>query len=131
MDTDEISGYINSSRNKVPGGWEAHYWRLFCVWTSEIRKHREIAKSCPEKSHLFLRCQVVFTKHILSLRVLSQFEFLSFVIIWVVSKFEFLSFFTIWVFEFCHNFRFWVWSQFEFLSFVTIWRFEFCHNLSS
>ena len=26
------------------------------------RKHREIAKSCPEKSHQFWRCKVVFTK---------------------------------------------------------------------
>ena len=27
-----------------------------------VLKHREIAKSCPEKSHRFWRCQVIFTK---------------------------------------------------------------------
>ena len=33
-------------------------------WNSRniFNKHREIAKSCPEKFHRFWRCQVVFTK---------------------------------------------------------------------
>ena len=31
------------------------------------KKHREIAKSCPENSHQFLRCQVVFTKKYVTL----------------------------------------------------------------
>ena len=63
-------------------------------------KHREIAKSCHEKSHQFL----------------SQFEFCEFC--------HNLSFVTIWVFEFCHNLSFWVLSQINFFSFVTIWVFE-------
>ena len=37
------------------------------------------------------------------LRILSQFEVLSFLTIWVLSQFEFLSFVTIWHFEFCHK----------------------------
>ena len=68
---------------------------------------------------------------------------LSFVTILVLSQFEFLSFVTIWVFEFCHklkilvlaqlevlscqNFGFWVLSQFEFKSFVIIWVFKLSH----
>ena len=47
-----------------------------------------------------------------------------------LSQFEFLSFVTIWVSELCHNLSFWVLSQFDFLSFATIGDFEFCHNLS-
>ena len=79
--------------------------------------------------------------------VLSQFEFSSFVTIWVfefchnlsfeLSQFSFLVFYNLifWilsflkilclvsvsVFEFCHNSSFWVLSQLE---------FEFCHSLS-
>ena len=30
----------------------------------KTKKHREIAKSCPEKSYWFLRCEVVFTNTI-------------------------------------------------------------------
>ena len=68
--------------------------------------------------------------------LLTQFEFLSFVTIWV------FKFVTIWVLKFCHNLSchilsfsvfsltIWVLSWFEFLSFVTIWDFEFCHRLS-
>ena len=75
---------------------------------------------------------------------------MSFVTIWGLSQFEFLSLVIILVFEFCHIFNIWIWSQFEFchnlsfvtiwvllvlskfecLSFVTVWVFEFCHNLS-
>ena len=33
----------------------------------------------------------------------------------VLSQFDFLSFVTIWVFEFCHNLRFLILSQFDFL----------------
>ena len=59
----------------------------------------------------------------LSFWVVLQFEFLSYVTIWV---FEF--FLTIWVFEYFHNFGFWVLSQFELSSFVFIWFFCFCHK---
>ena len=52
----------------------------------------------------------VFVKIWFSL-VLSQFEFF-----WVLSHFDFLSFVTIWVLEFGHNLRVWVLSQFELLS---------------
>ena len=77
---------------------------------------------------------------------LLQFEFLSFVIIWV------LSFVTIWVMEFahnlslsfsqfgfceilsffltlCHNFSFWALSQFEFCHNLTFF-FNFCHSFN-
>ena len=54
---------------------------------------------------------------------------LEFVTSWVLSHFEFLSFVTMWVFEFCHNLSFRVLSQFEFLSLITIWVFKFHHKL--
>ena len=62
--------------------------------------------------------------HNLIFWVLSQFEFL------VLSQFVFLSVVIIWFFEFCHNFHFWVLSWFDFLSFVTTCVFEFCHNVN-
>ena len=55
------------------------------VKSQKVKKHRKIAKGCPEKSHQLWRCQVVFTKFFL---VLSQFEFLS-------CQIWFLSFVTI------------------------------------
>ena len=42
------------------------------------------------------------------LKVLSQFEFLSLVTIWV------LSFIIIWIIRFCHKWSFWVLSQYDF-----------------
>ena len=72
----------------------------------------------------------------MSFLVWSQFEFLSFVAVWVLphfefwalSQFEFLRLVTIWVFEFSCYLSFCVLSkfelsQFEFLSFVTVWVF--------
>ena len=53
-----------------------------------------------------------------------QFEFLSFVTIWV------LSFVTISFFKFCHNLSFWILSHLEFLFLVSVSVFEFCQNLS-
>ena len=70
------------------------------------------------------------------MQVLSQFEFLRFVAIWVFEFCHNLSFWVLSQFEFCHIlgnwdfFLIWVLSQNEFLSFVTIWVFEFYHNLS-
>ena len=146
----------------------------------EEKTSQESRKAAPRTYHRLSRCQAVFTKichqyycrywychychyqycHNLIFWVLSQFELLSFVTIWVLSQFEFchkliffsfvtilvfevfylifLSFFTIWVFEFCDSLiswvlsqlDFWFFSQFEFLNFVTIWVFEFCYNLS-
>ena len=49
--------------------------------------------------------------------------------LWVLSQFEFLNFVTIWVFGFYKNLRFWVFSPFEFLSFITIWVSKFYQNL--
>ena len=68
----------------------------------------------------------------------TQFKFLSFVIIWVLKfcHIEFFSFFSS-QFNFCHNLNFvttWLLSQFRFchnLSWVTILvllQFNFCHN---
>ena len=60
--------------------------------------------------------------------ILSQFEFLSFITVWVflVSwQFVFLSFIAIWFFEFDHNLSSWVSSQYEFWSFIKFWMFEF------
>ena len=66
-------------------------------------------------------------------------QLFRFVIIKVLSQFQFFSFVTNLVFQFCHNLSFSVLSQIEFLSFVTIWvfclvtiwvaYFEFYHNL--
>ena len=70
------------------------------------------------------------------IQVLSQFEFLSYVIIWVLEFCHNLSFSQ---YEFCHNLScvtIWVVQPFELcnhLSFVTIWvlwPFEFCDHLS-
>ena len=60
-------------------------------------KHREIAKSCPEKSHQFLS-QFEFCHNL-------SFEFSHKLKLLVLSQFEFLS---------CKSFGFWVLSQFEF-----------------
>ena len=69
--------------------------------------------------------------------VLSQFEFLSFVTIWVfefcyslIFWVIFFSFVTIGVYDVCYNLRFWFLTQFVFLSFLIIWFFEFCNKLS-
>ena len=71
--------------------------------------------------------------------------FLLIIIIHILSQFEFCSFVTIWVLEFCHHLRYWVLSQFELSHFkllifffftiwaVTIWvlsQLKVCHNLS-
>ena len=58
--------------------------------------------------------------HYLSCWVMSQFDFLIFS---SSSQFEFLSFITIWVFGFCHFI--------SFLIFVTIWVLEFSKNVNS
>ena len=89
-----------------------------------------IAKAAPRTSHRLSRCHYNY--------------YWSFVTIRVESQFEFLSYLTIWAFDFCHNLSFWVssqfellsfvttlvfeLSQFEFLIFVTIWDVEFCHK---
>ena len=65
--------------------------------------------------------------------VSSQVKFLSWTnhVFLVLSQFEILSFVTIWVFEFCHIFIFQVLSQFKFLSlgkirfFLVLSQFEF------
>ena len=131
-----------------------------------VIKHRKIAKSCPE--HISSVVEVwscffynyyrhychYYYYHNLSFWVLSQFDFLRFVTVWVfefchslivfvpswffLKVFHSLSFWVLSPIEFCHILTFWVWSQFEFwvlyqfefLSFVIIWVFEFCHNLS-
>ena len=72
-----------------------------------------IAKSCPENISL-----VVEVSPLLLLEFCHNLSF------WVSSQFEFLSFVTIWVFDFCHHLSFLVLSQFKVLSFVTIWVFE-------
>ena len=67
------------------------------VFILSTQKHREIAKSCPEKSHQFLS-QFEFSHNL-------SFEFSHKLKLLVLSQFEFLS---------CKNFGFWVLSQFEF-----------------
>ena len=62
----------------------------------------------------------IFTQIVRLFYVLSQIG---------LSEFEFLSFVRIWVFEFYHNLSFWFLSKFEFTSFVIIWVFEFSHKL--
>ena len=69
-------------------------------------------------------------------QILSQFEFLSFVTIWVLEYGYNFSFATFWVLNlFLHHLSFvtiWVLSQLKFchnLRFFTIWIFEFGHNL--
>ena len=65
--------------------------------------------------------------------VFSFFFFSSLLIIvtsCVLSHFEFLSFVTIFVFEFYHNKSFWFLSQFYVLGLITIWVVKFNHNLS-
>ena len=57
-----------------------------------------------------------------------DFEFCHNLSICVLSQLQFLSFVAIWV-KFCHYLSFWFWSQFEFLIFVTISVFEFSHQL--
>ena len=79
------------------------------------KKHRKIAKSCPEHITLMSRFQVV---ELFLLKVVTQTTTVTITTI------------TIWFFEFCHNLIFLVLSQFELLNFVTIWVFEFCCNLS-
>ena len=122
---------------------------------------RESRKTALRTYYRLSKCHIVFTKicqytyychyyyyHNLSFWVLSQFDFLCFVTIWVfkfcrslsfqiLSEVVFFIFFKIQIFEFCHNLIFWVLSQFEFLSchnlslsFVKNLVFEFCHNLS-
>ena len=67
-------------------------------------------------SHRLSMCQVVHNKRLLSEIVFwLEFEFMSFVIIWVV--------------EFCHNLSCRILSQFEFLKLVKLW-VEFCPNSS-
>ena len=81
---------------------------------------------------------------LLSLLLLSHFEFLSFVTLLFFMflrlakknfvefcNFYFYLFFfvTIWVYDFGHNLSFWVLSQCVIFSFVTIWTFKFCHKL--
>ena len=68
-------------------------------------------KAAQTTSHGLLRCQDVLVKRLF--KVLSEFEFLSFV--------------TILVFEFYHNLSFLVWLLFEYLSFLL---FKFGDNLS-
>ena len=93
------------------------------------RKHSEILKHCPENISPVVKSSIVLPKtlfYVLWEIKLSQFcvfEFchnwsLSFVTICVLSQFEFLSFVAIWVFEFC-------W----YVICVTIW-IELCQNLS-
>ena len=117
---------------------------------------RESQNAAQRTSHQLSRCLNVLTKRpflsifghkliFVIIHVLSEFQFLSFVTIWVIefchnmSQFKFwhnFGFVTIWVlsqlefFKFFHNLSFWVFSQFEFFSFVSIWVFEFYHHLS-
>ena len=69
-------------------------------------KHRKIAKSCPEHITLMLRCQVgCFTKrcHYNYYCHYCHYYYNHNLRFWVLSQFDFFSFVTIWVFEFCHN----------------------------
>ena len=54
----------------------------------------------------FLTILVDFGQYSVFFLVLSQFQFLSFVTIWVLTHFEFLSFVAIWFYKFCHNLNF-------------------------
>ena len=94
------------------------FWQ---VWRAVLRLRKSMVSRCKQS--------------------LWVFEFGPNLIFLVLSQFEYLSFVKIWVFEFCHkcvlssvivcfhNLIFWVLSQFEFLSFVKIRFFDFCHNL--
>ena len=100
--------------------------------------------------HWLSRYQVVLNKRLLSEIILLirmwVFEFCHNISCWVLSQFELLNFVTLWVFEIDQTLR-WNSSQFKFLSFlplvfflvllqlyflsfVTIWVFEFFNNLS-
>ena len=72
-------------------------------------------------SHRLSSCQVVLNKRPLSETGFLYYQNLSF---WVLSQFESLSFVTIWVVDICHSLSFWKLSNFE-LSFVPIQVFEF------
>ena len=121
-----------------------------------LKKASQESQNAAQRTlHQLSRCQNVLTKRPFKIchnssvvtiwkrfchnmrKVLSQFEFLSFVTIWVWSQFEFFGFNKYLVSEFCHNLSFWVvitiWvfechpnlncqvsSQFEFLSFITM-----------
>ena len=97
-----------------------------------------------DTSHRLSRCQVVIYKkkllsEIVFLIRIWVFEFFSSSIwvvefchnlsCWILSQFQFLKFVKLWV-KFCPHSSFWVLLQFKFLSFVTILVFEICINLS-
>ena len=116
----------------------------------QYKTSRESQNATQRTSLQLSRCQNVFTKILFLkfflllfiLRFFSYFKFCHNLNFWVFLQFEFLSFVTIWVLsqlEFCHNSSFvkiWVFGQnlslshFEFLNFITNWVFEFYHHLS-
>ena len=130
----------------VPPSFESPRHALFrLVFTVAITKKIVRSQNTAHSTyHQLSTCHVALTQKFVIFfleiewsGILSQFEYI------VLSKYEILHFLTIWVFEFSHSlgfvaiFIFWViiFSVFEFggnLSFsvVTFWMFEFCHYFS-
>ena len=74
-----------------------------------IQKNKNIARSqnsAQSTSHWLSRCQVALTKRLF--KVVSEVEFCQTLSFWVLSEFEFLNCVAIWVFEFCCYLSFWV-----------------------
>ena len=107
--------------------WKARYKKKLTWFIRTIpslqKTLQESQKAAPRTSHRLSRCQVVFTKrchhcycHYYYFHYYHYYYYynLSF---WVLSQFELLSSVTIWVFEFCHHLFF--------FSLVTIIIFEF------
>ena len=87
----------------------------------------------------FFGVKSLLVKSLLVKPVTNWVEFCHNLGFWVLSQFEFLSFMRIWVFQFHHNLSlsfyhyssfFSVSSDFEFLGFIRIWVLEFHQNLS-
>ena len=100
-----------------------------------VKNIARLQNAAQSTSHWLSRRQVVLTKRLLPEIELSEFEFLSFVTIWVwvLSQFEYLAFVTIWIFKYCCYLSFWVLMLFELSKIdfwvVTIWVFAIVTNL--
>ena len=82
-----------------------------------IKKIARSQKAALNAYHQLSRCQVGLNKRLLSEIVLliriGVFEFCNILICWVLSQFQFLKVVKLWV-EFCPNSSFWVLLQFKF-----------------
>ena len=120
--------------------WNSPWMRIVALIPNIARSRKAALRNLIGCGGVKLFFTKILLLSLLTLLLLSQFEFLSFVTtkyFWVV---------TIWAFEFCHNlslqvlskyFLFFL-SSFQFLTFVKflvfefchIWVLEFCHNFS-